>query len=153
MAGSLCTDTSGDLHPCSTLQVLRTTALSPNTEGPGDPLLSPPQADATVGGAASLPTWGRAGRGWIEAGTAIPPPCDPHVWGLTGAISSETQQTRAAEGRAALPNASVLFFVFCVCVVSPVKWKWSSESAQPLPAHADAGTATSPRHAPLGRLS
>lgn len=38
-------------------------------------------------------------------------------------------------------------------VLSPVKWKWSSESAQPLPAHADAGAATSPRHAPLGRLS
>lgn len=42
---------------------------------------------------------------------------------------------------------------FSVCVVSPVKWKWSSESAQPLLAPADAGAATSPWHAPLGRLS
>lgn len=76
---------------------------------------------------------------------------------------SEPHQTRVTEGRSAprgarprrcrlcLPNGfCCLFFV---CVVSPVKWKWSSESAQPLPAHADAGAATSPRHAPVGRLS
>lgn len=82
---------------------------------------------------------------------------------------SETQQTRVSGEGCSVPGCTrgspgrlcrccACFLMACavcfsVCVVSPVKWKWSSESAQPLPAHADAGAATSPRHAPLGRLS
>ncbi|XP_031412970.1 proline-rich receptor-like protein kinase PERK2 [Meleagris gallopavo] len=73
---SLCTDTSGDLHPCSSPQDLRTTAPAPNTEGPGDPLLSPSRVWHHCGGQ-SRPS--HAGSGRIEAGTVIPPPCDPQV--------------------------------------------------------------------------
>lgn len=109
-----------------------------------------------------------------------PPPAHPEL-PCTAVLSlslaptvqgcSETQQTRVSgEGCSApMPGSTggspgqlcrccACFLMACavcfsVCVVSPVKWKWSSESAQPLPAHADAGAATSPRHAPLGRLS